>query len=225
VSVQAPPGVDRHAVTRAVEPPRAPGAARFVGPAALALALAAVALALVVNGTRSAWTLLAAGRGVVPEAYYPAWAFVLIFATTLGQAVGWAGGSGIGYWVLTRLGFPPGAFSWKLAMSLVYLGLGGLPLLVFHVIFGRPLLGMPRESLAARLAADYPDAHLLVITLHPLVDLAVIPLGLLFLALVWASGPERSTPARYAVALTVIATSLAVALSLAIHSTLVHLRF
>jgi hypothetical protein len=197
----------------------------LAGPAIVAIVAAAVVLGAVVRSSPSTWMLLGAGHGVVPEAYYGPWAFVLVLATTLGQAAGWAGGSGVAYYVATRVGFPEGAFTWKLAMSVVYAGLGAGPLLAFHVVFGRPLLGLPREGLAARLSADYPDAHRLLITLHPAVDWSVIPLAACFYGFLWLLASERSAPARYGVALSLMGTSLAVALSLAIHSTLVHLRF
>jgi len=103
--------------------------------------------------------------------------------------------------------------------------LGALPLLAFHLAFGQPLLGMPREGLAERLGREYPDAYRLLFTLHPAIDLSVIPLAAIFYAVLWRLAPERSAPARYGVAVSLIATSLAVALSLAIHSTLVHIRF
>jgi hypothetical protein len=198
---------------------------RFIGPTVVATVVAALVLGLIVASSRTAWTLLGAGHGVVPEDYYPIWAFVIVFVTMMGQAVGWAGGSGIAYVVLTRAGMAPGPRAWKLAISLVYIGLGALPLLIFHVAFGRPLLGLPREGLAARVAAEYPDAYRLVFAWHPLIDASVVPLAALFFGFVWLASPERSAAGRYGVALALVGTSLAIALSIAIHSILVHLRF
>lgn len=199
--------------------------ADLVVPVALAAAAVTVVLAAIVVESQSAWTLLGAGRGLVPEDYYPLWGFVLTLATTFGQAVGWAAGSGMAYYVLTRLGMRP-PLSWKLAMSLVYVGLGGLPLAVYDGLFGGPLLGLPREGLEQMLQAQYPDAHWLLISLHPLVDGSVAPLAIAFLGLLWFTGerPRESRVVQTLIALALLGTSLAVALSLAIHSTLAHIR-
>lgn len=67
----------------------------------------------------SAPQLLGIGRGLVLPEYYHVSGFVMVLATMMGQAVGWAGGSGIAYYILTRVGFPRAIFTWKLAMSLV----------------------------------------------------------------------------------------------------------
>ena len=205
--------------------PRTAWLKAVVGPALVAVVAAALTLGAIVKATRSAWLLLGAGAGVIPDDYLPLWGFALVFATTVGQAVGWVAGSALTYYVMTRAGLPSTALTWKLVMSLVYAGLGALPLLAYHALFGGPLLGLARQGVAARLAAEYPDAHLLLFTLHPIVDLSVIPLATLFFALVWLLAPERSALSRYGIALAVIGTSLAIALSLATHSTLVHLRF
>lgn len=197
----------------------------LVVPAALAAAAVTVVLAAIVLASRSAWTLLGAGRGLVPEEYYPLWGFVLTLLTTFGQAVGWAAGSGVAYYALTRLGMRP-SLSWKLAMSLVYVGLGGLPLAVYHGLFGGPLLGLPREGLEQMLEAQYPDAYWLLVSLHPLIDGSVAPLAVAFLGLLWFTGdrPRQSRVVQTLIAVALLGTSLAVALSLAIHSTLVHIR-
>lgn len=190
-----------------------------------AVAVAAV-LALIVARTPSAWRLLAAGRPLVPEAYYPVSGYVLVLATALGQAVGWAGGSALLAYVAVRAGLPPTWTTVRAAMSAVYVGLAGLPLFVYHALFGGWLLGLPREGLEGWLAANHPDARWLLLTLHPVVDLSLVPLGAVFLALLWATGerPRTSLGVQTALAMALLATSLAVALSLAIHSTLAHIR-
>jgi len=183
-------------------------------------------LLAVVAGSRSAWQLLGVGRGLVsPESYHLS-AFVVLLATTFGQAVGWAAGGGIAYYVMTLLGFPRAFSTWQLALTIVYIGLGAFPLLVYHMLFGSPLLGLPREGLEGWLLANYPDAHWLLISLHPWVDGAVIPLGLVFLGLLWFTGdrPRRSRLVQTGLALALLGTSLAVALSLGIHSTIVHIK-
>lgn len=205
--------------------PSSTGASMVLGPTLVAIVVAAVVLGLLVAATRSAWLLLGAGAGVIPDEYLPLWGFVLVFGTTVGQAVGWAAGTGIVYYVMTLAGRPANVFTWKLAMTIVYAGLGILPLLAYHVLFGGPLLGLARQGLAARLATDYPDAYFLLFTLHPIIDLSLIPLAAITLGCLWLLQPEHSSAPRYALALALIGTSLAVAVSLAVHSTLVHLRF
>jgi hypothetical protein len=191
--------------------------------------VAAVAVSLLLAGivaaSQSAWTLLGAGRGVIAEEYYPVWGFVLTLATTFGQAVGWAGGTAVTYYLLTLLGVP-GALAWKGAFSAVYLGLGTLPLAVYHGLFGGPMLGLPREGIDRFLLEHHPDAHWLLIGAHPFIDGSLLPLALAFLGLVWGTGdlPLRSRLVQFVLALVLFLTSLAVALSLAIHSTLVHIR-
>lgn len=195
-------------------------------PAMIGAAAVTIALLLVVTASRSAWLLLGAGRGLVPEEYYHVSAFVLMLATTFGQAVGWAGGSAALFYLMTlaRLGT-----AWtraRIAMSLVYLALGALPLLVYHLLFGQWLLGLPRLGLEEWLTASHPDAHWLLIRAHPIVDLSLIPLAVVFLGVLWGSGErvQRSLILQTVLALALLGTSLAVALSLGIHSTLVHIR-
>jgi hypothetical protein len=207
-------------VERGPELPR-----RLAVPVVIAALVVAVVLAIIVAGTRSAWELLGAGRGLVEPEYYPLSAFVLMLATTVGQVVGWAGGTGIAYYVMTSIGFPRGWATWRLAMSLVYLGLDLLPLAVYHVIFGGPLLGLPREGLAEWLAQAHPDAYALLVTAHPFVDGSLPVFAVAFLGLLWARAePPRGLALLTILALLLFATSLAVALSLGIHSTLVHIR-
>jgi hypothetical protein len=195
-------------------------------PVVIAIGAVVIVIALIVRAAPSAWELLGAGRGAVPPEYYPLSAFVLVVATTLGQAVGWAGGTGILYYVLTRVGQPPGDRTWRVAMSAVYVGLGTLPLFVYHVLFGGPLLGVPRTGLEEWLARAHPDAHWLLVTVHPYIDFSVAPLTVIFLGLLWGLGEamRRTVVVRTVLALALLGTSAAIALSLAIHSTLVHVR-
>lgn len=198
----------------------------LLAPVVVAVAVVTLVLLAVVAASRSAWQLLGAGRGLVSEDYYHVWGFVITLATTFGQAVGWAGGSALAYHVLTRIGLPPGLLSARVAMSLVYLGLAVGPLTVYHSFFGRPLLGLPRVGLEEFLETQYPDAHWLLIRAHPVIDLSVVPLTLVFLGVLWLTGdrPLTSRAVQTVLALAVLGGSLAVALSLAIHSTLVHIR-
>lgn len=205
---------------------RRPAWPRLLVPVVVAVGAVALTLLGIVAGSRSAWMLLGAGRGLIPEEYFHVWGYVITLGTTLGQLAGWAGGSALGFWVLTRLGLPPSWFTARLSMSVVYLGLGAGPLLVYHVLFGDWLLGLPREGLREWLGAHYPDAYWLLIVAHRWVDMSLAPLGVIFLGLLWAGGEalQRSTFLQTVAALAVSFTSLAVALSLAIHSTLVHIR-
>jgi hypothetical protein len=206
---------------------RTPGAlAQLAVPALAALVIVAIVLGAMVASSRSAWMLLGIGRGLVAPASYPVAAFLAVLATTLGQALGWAGGSALLYYVLTRANVPTGWATWRAAMGLVYLGLTGMPLILYHRLFGQPLAGLPQAGLEAWLRRQHPDAAWLLFTAHPIVDLSLIPLGLVFLGLLWGwcAQPPRHLAMRLILALTLLGSALAVALSLAIHSTLVHLH-
>jgi hypothetical protein len=111
-------------------------------------------------------------------------------------------------------------------MSAVYLGLAAIPFLLFHIVYGGWLLGMPREGLGEWLSANYPGAYWLLIYAHPVIDLSLIPLAALFLGLLWAYGERvrREPRLQNVLAISMFGTSLAIALSLAIHSILVHIR-
>jgi uncharacterized membrane protein YqjE len=65
-----------------------------------------------------------------------------------------------------------------------------------------------------------------LISAHPVVDLSLIPLAVLFFWVMWKAGDrvQQSTALQTVLALALLGTSLAIALSLAIHSTLVHIR-
>ncbi len=195
-------------------------------PVLIAVAVATIVLAIIVGTSKSAWFLLGAGRGFVPEEYYHLMAFVLLLGTTFGQAVGWAGGSVVGYYAMRLVGFGSGWTTARIAMSLVYVGLAGLPISVYEVFYGKGLLGLPRLGLDEWLAQNYPEARWLLITGHPIVDWSLLPLGVVFLGLLWGFGERvrRERVLQTILALAVLGTSLAVALSLGIHSTLVHIR-
>jgi hypothetical protein len=219
--IPAPSITEPGAETAAAAAPRRPW---------LAGAIAVVAVALLLLGivarSRSAWALLGAGRGLVPEDYYPASGYALVLATTLGQAVGWAIGSALLVYALTVVGLSPTWPRVRLAMAVTYLGLAVLPLLVFHALVGGWLLGLPRAGIEDWLATDHPDARWLLIDAHRGIDVSLIPLAAVFLLALWGffGDPRRSLAAQTAGALALLGTSLAVALSIAIHSTLVHIR-
>jgi hypothetical protein len=185
-----------------------------------------VVLLLVVWASPSAWHLLGAGRGLVPEAFYPLSGFLLVLGTTFGQAVGWVAGVAVLVYLMTLLGIPATWPTVRFAMTVVYVGLLVVPLFVYHALFGGWLLGIPRAGLPDWLATHHPDARWLLITAHPVVDLSLVPLAVVFLAALWGGGGRirQSAALQTVAALALLGTSLAVALSLAIHSTLVHVR-
>lgn len=195
-------------------------------PVLTAVVAVTVVLLLVVWASPSAWQLLGAGRGLVPEAFYPVSGFLLILGTALGQAVGWAAGVALLVYVMTLVGMPPTWPRIRLAMTVVYVGLMLVPLLAYHVLYGNWLLGIPRAGLGDWLSTYHPDARWLLITAHPVVDLSLVVFGVLFLGALWAGGDRirRSPLVQTVAALGLLGTSAAVALSLAIHSTLVHIR-
>lgn len=205
---------------------RSSGPAGLLGSVLIAAVVVAITLGVVVAKSKSAWFLLGAGHGFVPEEYYHVSAFVLVLATTVGQAAGWAGGSALLYHVMTLIGFGVNWTTARIAMSLVYLGLGGGPLFVYHVLYGQWLLGLPRAGLGEWIGANYPDARWLLVDAHDLVDLSPVPLGVIFLGILWGLGElaQRNRVVQTILALALLGTSLSVALSLGIHSTLVHIR-
>lgn len=198
----------------------------LIVPTLIAALAVTILLAVIVAASKPVWMLLGAGRGFVPEGYYHLWGFVLLFGTLFGQAVGWAGGSVIGYYVMTLVGFRPGSATARLAMSIVYLGLVVFPLSVYHHLYGGWLLSMPRAGLNEWVTANHPGALWLFVTAHPIIDWSLVPLAVLFLGVVWLFGErlERNSLLQTLAALLLLLTSLAVALSLGIHSTLVHIR-
>jgi hypothetical protein len=195
-------------------------------PVLIAAVAITVLLLLIVVASMPAWDLLGAGRGFVPEELYFLSGFFLVLGTTFGQAIGWAIGTGIAIYVMTLVGFSPSWTTARVAMTAVYLGFAGIPFLFFHILYGGWLLGMPREGLREWLTANYPSAYWLLIYAHPVIDLSLLPLAVIFLAILWVYSErvQRDTTLQTALGLTLLGTSLAIALSLAIHSILVHVR-
>jgi hypothetical protein len=195
-------------------------------PVLIAAAIVTVLLLVIVATSHPAWSLLGIGRGFVPEELYPVSGFLIVLALTFAHAVGWAIGSGVVFYIMTLFGSAANWATGRIAMGIAYLALGPLPLLLFHILFGGTLLGMPRAGLREWLAAEHPGASWLLITAHPIIDYSLIPLGLIFLGLLWKYSErlERERLFQTALALSLLGTSLAVALSIAIHSTLVHAR-
>ena len=195
-------------------------------PVAIAAAFVTILLLVIVAASHSAWSLLGIGRGFVPEELYPISGFVIVLALTFAHAAGWAIGSGVVFYMMMLFGYGANWATARMAMGVVYLALGPLPLLLFHIFYGGALLGIPRAGLGEWLAAEYPSASWFLIIAHPIIDFSLIPLGLAFLGLLWKYSEriERERGFQTAVALLLLGTSLAVALSIAIHSTLVHTR-
>jgi hypothetical protein len=198
----------------------------WISPLLIASLTVTILLMIIVGFSKSAWMLLGAGRGFIPEGYYYLWGFVLTLATVFGQAIGWAAGSVIVFYIVTLVGFAATWNTLRLAMGVVYLGLSIVPVYAYHLLYGGGLLGLPRVGLDEWLAANYRDAYWLLIYAHPVVELALLPLAVIFLGILWKYGDRlrRDPTLQYALALSLLATSLAVALSLAIHSILVHVR-
>jgi hypothetical protein len=198
----------------------------WIRPVVIGSITVTILLMLIVGFSKSAWTLLGVEPVFVDEDYYHVWAFVLILGTTLGLAIWWAAGSAVAFYVMTFVGFPVTWTTLRLAMSIVYLGLGPVFLLAHHILYGERLWGMPRIRLKEWLATNYSDAYWLLIYGHPVVDFSVIFCGILFFGTLWKYGDrlQRSPLLETTLTLSIIGTSFAVALSLAIHSILVHIR-
>jgi hypothetical protein len=199
---------------------------RLWRPVVIAAAVVTILLLVIVVASHSAWSLLGIGRGLVPEELYPVSGFAVVFALTFGHAAAWAIASGVIFYFMTLFGSGAHWPAARIAMGVAYLALGPLPLLIFHIFFGGTLLGMPRAGLGEWLAESHSSAHWLLIYAHPVIDLSVIPLAAVFLGILWQYGDrvQRETTLQTALALTLLGTSLAVALSVAIHSTLAHAR-
>jgi len=195
-------------------------------PVLIAIATVAVVLLIIVTASLPAWSILGAGRGIVPEEWYPLSGFLLVLGLTLGHTASWAIGSAIVFYGMTLWRYRPTWETARNAMGLVYFLLGPLALLLFHALYGEWLLDMPRAGLGEWLAENHPDARWFLIYGHPVVDFSVVPLAAIFALILWQYGErvQRDTTLQTALALTVLGTSLAVALSLAIHSILVHAR-
>jgi hypothetical protein len=100
-------------------------------PVVIAAAAVAILLLIIVVASKPAWDLLGAGRGFVPEELYLLSGFLLVLGTTFGQAIGWAIGTGIAIYLMTLFGYRPDWRTARIAMSVVYLGLAGVPLCSF----------------------------------------------------------------------------------------------
>ncbi len=198
---------------------------RLLIPVGIAAVVISAAAVMVVMASRSAWFLLGAGRGFVPEEYFHVWGLVIMLGTTFGQAAGWAGASAVGYYVLTLVGFRAAWTTARFAMSLVYIGLAAIPLAAYH-IYDRWLLGISRQGLEEWISANVPDSRWFLLTTHEVVDYSLIPLGVVFLGLLWGFGDrvQRDPILQTMAALALLGTSLAMALSLGIHSILIHIR-
>jgi hypothetical protein len=199
---------------------------RLRRPVLIAVAAVAILLLIIVAASYPAWSILGVGRGLVPEELYPMSGFAMVLALTFGHAIVWAIGSLILFYVLMLLRYGDTWETARNAMAVVYLALGPLPLLLYHILYGGWLLGMPRAGLSDWLAENHPAARWLLIYAHPVIDFSVIPLAVIFLGILWKYGDrvQRETKLQTALALALLGTSLAVALSLAIHSILVHAR-
>jgi len=195
-------------------------------PVVIAAATVTILLLIIVVASYPAWSILGLGRGLMPEGFYPVSGFFVGLGLTFGHAIAWAIASVIAFYLMT---FWRSGSTWETArnsMAVVYLVLGPLPLLLYHILYSGWLLGMPRAGLSEWLAENHPMARWLLIYAHPVIDLSLIPLAAIFLGILWKYGDrlERETTLQTVLALTMLGTSLAVALSLAIHSILVHAR-
>lgn len=65
------------------------------------------------------------------------------------------------------------------------------------------LFGLSRTGLEPWLLERYPDAHWLIFSAHPVVDVSLIPLGVIFLAVLWFTGdsPRQSRLVQIVLAL------------------------
>jgi hypothetical protein len=195
-------------------------------PVLIAAATVTILLLIIVVASQPAWSILGVGRGFVPENFYPVSGFFIVFGLTVGHAIVWVIGSLIVFYLMTFFRYEPKWETARLAMTVAYLVLGPLPLLLYHILYSGWLLGMPRAGLGDWLAESHPDARWLLIYAHPVIDISVVPLAVIFLGALWKYGErvQREANLQLVLALSLLGTSLAVALSLAIHSILVHAR-
>ncbi len=200
---------------------------RCLGPFLIAVAVVSAVAILIVLTSRPAWQLLGIGRGLVTPQYYPYTGLLIVLGTTLGQFMGWAAGSALLVYVWYRFTRTSVRFHVaQIAMTLVYAGLAVLPMWFYHLLFGRPLAGLPQPGLPAWLRQNAPDAYGLLIVGHPIVDWFTLPLAIAVLAMLWGYGQRlmRQKGLQTLWLFLILATSLVVTLSMAIHSTLVHVR-
>ena len=195
-------------------------------PLLIAAAIVTVLLLIIVAASHPAWSILGLGRGLVPESFYPVSGFFLVVGLTFGHAIAWAVASVAVFYLMVFFKYGNTWETARNAMAVAYFVLGPLPLLLYHILYGGWLLGMPRGGLGEWLGESHPGGRWLLIYAHPVIDFSVIPLAAIFLGILWKYGERlrRETILQTALALTILGTSLAVALSLAIHSMLVHAR-
>ena len=114
----------------------------------------------------------------------------------------------------------------KLCITEVYGGLAFVPLLLYHVLFGPPLAGLSRLGVEAWISQNAADAYWLLFVGHRMVDILPVLCFIAVMGLLWGTGERvvRHWGVQTLLWFLMLATSLTVALSLAIHSTLVHIR-
>ncbi len=200
---------------------------RSVGPLCLA-AVAVIVLAMVIVFTsQAAWHLLGAGRGLVTPEFYHYTGLLMVLGMTFGQFAGWVIGSALLVYVWGRLTANATTLRVvQVAASIVYCGLAVVPVFSYHFFFGQPLAGLPRPGIAAWISQNYASAYWLLFPGHHVVDVLVIPFLIAVLVLIW--GMRERVVSHWGmqtlVLFLIMATSLVVSLSLAIHSILVHIR-
>ena len=133
------------------------------------VAASVIVLAVVVTFVfQASWQILGVGRGVVPPDFYPYMGLLVLLGTTFGQFIGWAAGSALvvhGWQLVTRR--PIDLRAVQISTSVVYLGLAAVPLFFYHLLFGGPLAGIPREDLVTWLRDNHGSAYWLLIAGHP----------------------------------------------------------
>jgi hypothetical protein len=194
----------------------------------LVAALVTIGLAiLVMFASKPVWYLLGSGRGLVSPSAYHVMALLIVLGTTFGQFAGWAAGTALLVYVWYLLGSAITFRVVQVSMSIVYCGLATGPIFFYHFLFGQPLAGLARPGAAAWVRQHHPEAYWMLFPGHSVIDLLVIPLCIAVLVLTWGTGERlvRQRSVQTLVLLLILLTSLAVALSLAIHATHAHLRF
>ncbi len=199
---------------------------RAVGPGLIAAVMIVAVAVLVVFTSKSAWLLLGVGRGLVTPAFYHYTGLLVVLGTTFGLCAGWAVGSAFLVYIWHLLGSATTLNVVQVCMSTAYGGFAILPILLYHLLFGQPLAGLPRPGLAAWVLQAYPDAYWLLFPGHWVTDLLMIPLLIAGLALLWGGKEQwwRHRGVQILMLFLMLLTFFAVALSLGIHSTLAHLH-